>query len=123
MKKLSILPLFILLASLSGFSQYHISKDSLINQMQKGAPEKHIFVTGNDLQTIACLDKNENAVNLEITNRTGIRIIRKDNSKKTFYLNTVIITDSTIGGSKTHFFNAQIKAIRFSDIDKIEILK
>ena len=107
----------------SGFSQFHISRDSLIKQFEGSNTEQHIFVKGNDLPTVSCLDKNEKPYTLIVTNRTGIRIIQNDHSKVTFYFNTVRITDSTIGGSKTHFFNAPIKPVKFSNISKIEILK
>src|SRR5579863_1218853 len=105
------------------FGQYHISKDSLLTQFRQAGTEQHIFVKGNDVRNIICFDKNENKMSLPVTNRTGIRVIKTDNSKQTFYLNTVILTDSTITGDKTHFFSSHIQPIKFSDISKIEILK
>jgi|HubBroStandDraft_5_1064220.scaffolds.fasta_scaffold2164544_1 hypothetical protein len=57
------------------------------------------------------------------TNPTGIRFIKTDNSKQTFYLNTITLTDSTITEDKTHFFSSYIQLIKFYDISKIEILK
>ena len=119
--------LFVLISFLSicfgAISQLQISKDSLLKQFENTAPEKHVFVKGNDLTTITCLDKKGNMRTVGVTNRTGIRITENDKSRITFYLNTVALTDSTITGSKTHFFNAPIKPVRFSDIQKIEILR
>jgi hypothetical protein len=122
MKKILYLSI-LLVISAHGFTQFHISKESLIEQFKGSSKREHIFVRGNDLAIILCLDKNERQTDVPVNNRTGIRIFLNDKSKKTFYFNTVVLTDSTIGGSKTHFFNAQIKPIRFSDISKIEILK
>jgi hypothetical protein len=113
----------LMLVALTGFTQFHITKESLVEQFKGTGKRGHIFVRGNDLTIILCTDKNGHQTDVSVTNRTGIRIFLNDKSKKTFYFNTVVLTDSTIGGSKTHFFNAQIKPIRFSDISKIEILR
>jgi len=80
-------------------------------------------VKGNDLKTIKCLDKNGKEKEIIITNRTGVRITKVDNTRKTFYFNTLLIKDSSIVGSKTHFFNDQIRPIKFSDIIKIEVIE
>lgn len=113
----------LLIVSLAGFTQFHITKESLIEQFKGTGKREHIFVRGNDLTIVLCFDKNERQTDVPVTNRTAIRIFLNDKSKKTFYFNTVVLTDSTIGGGKTHFFNDKIKPIRFSDISKIEIFK
>lgn len=78
-------------------------------------------VTGNDLKTLKCIDSKGIEKIITITNRTGIRITRVDNSRTTFYINTLLLKDSSITGSKTHFFNMPIKPINFSDILKLEV--
>jgi hypothetical protein len=129
----------ILLALLSGCATYHISTESLLQQFADAHPEKkvmHFFagssrffiffstaVQGNDLRTIAVLDKNEKAYKLPISNTTSVRITRENGKKVTFYFNTLLLKDSTITGSKTHFFNAQISPIPFTEIKKIELQK
>ena len=136
MKKASFPLLFFFLFLLTGCATYHLSTQSLIEQFGNSSTEKkktllpvfpYIFfidpVTGNDLQTIKVLDKNGQEIVLPVTNRTGVRITRTDSSRTTFYFNTLLLKDSTITGSKTHFFNAHIKPINFKDISKIEIQK
>jgi len=123
MKKINFLMLCFLVISCSCYSQYHISVDSLLSQFKNAGSEKHIFIKGNDLKTFKCFNKKEEEQIITITNRTGIRVFQNDGSKKTFYFNTVILNDSTISGSKTHFFNAQIKPILLKDISRIEVLE
>jgi hypothetical protein len=126
---------------LSGFlffrcATYHLTTHSLLEQCADAQPQKKItlliappffffpgIVNGNDLTELYVFDQHENEKVIPVTNHTGIRITKKDNSKSTFYFDTVIIKDSTITGSKTHFFNAQIKPINLKDISKIEIQK
>jgi len=136
MKKASFPLLFFCLFLLTGCATYHLSTQSLVEQFGNSSTEKkkivlpifpYVFfvdpVTGNDLQTIKVLDKKGQEIVLPVTNRTGIRITKSDSSRTTFYFNTLLLKDSTITGSKTHFFNAHIKPINFKDISKIEIQK
>jgi hypothetical protein len=130
MKKIpGILP-FLGLLLLEGCSTYHVSTESLLGQFagtgteMKEAPILfYKAVRGNDLKFIHCLDDKGNEAIIEVTNRTGIRITKMDNSKTTFYFDTLILKDSSITGSKTHYANAPIKPIKFSEISKIEIQK
>ena len=113
---------------------YHLSTQSLLEQFAGTGTEKkttfliiapYVFfpgvVKGNDLTTIKCIGKNGEERVIAVTNRTEVRITKLDNTKTTFYFNTLLLKDSTITGSKTHFVNAQIKPVKFSDILKIEI--
>ncbi len=119
---------------LTGCATYHISTESLVQQFANTQPEKKYTylpsfpfipfgVNGNSLQTITVLDKNGNETVIPVTNRTSVRITRIDSSRTTFYFNTLLIQDSTISGSKTHFFEAHIKPMKLKDIAKIEIQK
>lgn len=119
---------------LTGCATYHISTDSLVQQFANTKPEKkYIYsptipfipfsVNGNSLQTITVLDKNGKETVIPVTNRTSVRITRIDSSRTTFYFNTLLIQDSTISGSKTHFFEAHFKPIKLQEIAKIEIQK
>ena len=134
MKKELFIPFFFCLCMLAGCATYHLSTKSLVDQFANSSTEKKkillpVFpytffvdpVTGNDLRTITCLDKNGHEKVITVTNRTGVRITKMDSSRTTFYFNTLLLKDSTITGSKTHFFNAHIKPISFRDISKIEI--
>jgi len=113
---------------LSGCASYIVSTTSLSeqlngNEVNKGYLLAHAAVKGNELKTIKCLDKNGREKEIPVTNRTGVRITRIDNSKTTFYFNTLLIKDSAITGSKTHFFNAEVTPIKISEISKIEIME
>lgn len=134
MKKESLFLLFFCLFLLTGCATYHLSTESLVEQFANSGTEKkkillpifpYVFfvdpVTGNDLTTIKVLDKNGQEKTIRITDHTGVRITKNDNSRTTFYFNTLLLKDSTITGSKSHFFNARIKPINFKDISKIEI--
>jgi len=133
MKK-SLLPLLVMPLLLTGCATYHLSTESLVQQFADTKPEKKyayeptlffipFSVTGNDLQTIKCLDKNGKETTIELTNRTSVRITLTDSSRTTFYFNTLLIKDSTISGSKTHFFTAHIRPIKLRDVAKIELQK
>lgn len=113
---------------------YHLSTQSLLDQFAHSTPQTKFtvlvvppffffpgIVKGNDLTSIKVLDKNGNEKVLQVTNRMGIRFTKVDSTRTTFYFNTLLLKDSTITGSKTHFFNDQIRPIRFVDIAKIEI--
>jgi hypothetical protein len=113
---------------MAGCASYKIATASLAEQINSHIVSKGYLlaqnaVKGNDLKTVRCIGKGGKEVDLPVTNRTGVRITKNDNSKTTFYFNTLIIKDSSIVGSKTHFFNAAITPIKFSDISKIEILE
>ena len=107
----------------TGCTAYHLSTQSFIEQLKDSRVQHHLFVKGNDLKIILCFDKGNRPTDISINHRTSIRIHLTNHTRQTFYLNTVTLTDSTVGGSKTHFFNAPVKAIKFGDISKIEIFK
>lgn len=113
---------------------YHISTESLLEQFAGSQKEKKILVfiappyffypgivDGNSLRDITVLDKNEVQHTFPVTGHMGIRITQNSGKRTTFYFNTLLLKDSAINGSKTHFFNARIKPIRFADISKIEL--
>ncbi|HTR31398.1 MAG TPA: hypothetical protein VMH27_19130 [Puia sp.] len=119
---------------LTSCATYHLSTESLVQQMAATQPErKYIYspdlpfipfsVEGNSLQRLRCLDKNGNTQIIDVTNRTSVRITLADSTRKTFYFNTLLIKDSTIAGSKTHFFEMRIKPILLKDVVKIEVQK
>ena len=113
---------------------YHLSTQILLEQCAASKKETKVtfliappfvffpgIVDGNDLSSLECLDKNNVEHVITVTNRTGIRITKKDSSRTTFYFNTLLIKDSTITGNKTHFVNAKIKPIKLDNISKIEV--
>jgi hypothetical protein len=109
-----------------GCTTYYLTTDKLVEQFINSTVEKKGYffpnaVKGNSLKTITCRDNSGNLHTIQITDRTQIRITKNNNSRTTLYFNTLILKDSTITGSKTHFFNDQIKPITFSEISKIEI--
>lgn len=133
MKK-TLLPLLVIPLLLTSCTTYHLSTQSLVQQFADTKPEKkYIYlpslpfipfsVSGNSLQTIKCLDKHGKETTIVVTNRTSVRITRTDSSRTTFYFNTLLIRDSTISGSKTHFFEAYITPIKLRDVAKIELQK
>ena len=112
---------------LSGCASYRVSVNSLSeqlngNEVNRGYLLAHSAVKGNELKTIRCTDKNGNAKEIVVTNRTGVRITKADSSRKSFYFNTLLIKDSAVTGSMTHFFKDNITPIKLSDIIKIEIM-
>lgn len=124
--RVAIAMIFVIL--LASCATYQVSTTSLSEQLNGDAVSKGFLfasdaVKGNDLKTIKCVDKNGKDKDIPVTNRTGIRITKLDKSKTSLYFNTILIKDSAITGSKTHFFNALIKPIRLSEISKIEIMK
>jgi hypothetical protein len=121
---------FVLLCSilLASCVTYKISISSLSNQLNSNIVSKGYLlaqdnVKGNDLKTIKCIGKKNKEIDIAVTNRTGVRITKNDSTRTTFYFNTLIIRDSAIVGSKTHFFNATTKPIKFSEISTIEIME
>ena len=111
---------------LTGCATYQVSTTSLSEQINGDVVSKGFLlaanaVKGNDLKVIKCVDKNGTEKEIIVTHRTGIKITKTDNSKTSLYFNTILIKDSSITGSKSHFFNAPIKPINFSEISKIEI--
>jgi hypothetical protein len=119
---------------LTGCATYHLTTESLVQQMADTQPEKKytympsfpfipFSVDGNSLHQLKCLDKNGKETSIDVTNRTSVRITLADSSRKTFYFNTLLIKDSTLSGSKTHFFEMHIKPINLRDVVKIEVQK
>lgn len=119
----------VFIAGLSGCATYTVTTQSLTAQFADVAIEKkeapllfYKAVYGNQLTAIKCLDKKGNEKTLPVTNHTGVRITKADNSKVTFYFDTMILQDSSITGSKSHFFKAPVK-VYFNEITKIELQK
>ena len=87
---------------------YQVSTKSLSEQLNGNIVSKGFLIAtdavkGTDLKTIKCVDKKGNEKEIPITHRTGIRITKIDNSKTSLYFNNILIKDSSITGSKTHF--------------------
>lgn len=127
MKRYIIPFALLLLVSFSGCAVYEISTNSLVTQLKNTGTEDKGFlspgsVQGNTLQAVTCTDKHGKEVTLSVTNRTGVRITLTDHSRKTFYFNTLLVQDSAVYGSKTHFFNASVKPVKISNISKIQIM-
>lgn len=145
MKK-TILPfLFFGFSLLTSCATYHISMQSLVEQMANSGTEKKTSeaitgdlrfsrrlsvviyyegtVKGNTLTKITCLDNKGKEATLDVNNKTSVRITKADSSRVTFYFNTLLVHDSTISGSKTHFFEWQIQPVLLRDVSKIEIQK
>jgi hypothetical protein len=80
-------------------------------------------VTGNALAAIKVMDQNNKEHTIPVTNHTGVRITKKDGTRKTFYFDTLLIKDSTINGKKSHFVRIDINPIKLDDIIKIELQK
>src|SRR5258706_7194998 len=131
-----VMPLFICACLTTSCATYHLSNQSLLEQFSDSRTETKViifiappyvffpgFVKGNDVRAIICLDQNQKENVIPVTRRTGVRITKQDGTRTTFYFDTLLLKDSTISGSKTHFFNAPIHPIRLGDIRKIEIQK
>jgi hypothetical protein len=118
---------------LTGCATYHLTTQSLLQQFantQKETKVNYIValplifpgtVTGNTLQEIKVLDSNGKEQFIPVTNRTSVRITKRDGKRSTFYFDTLIIQDSTITGKKDHFFGINIKPINLNSIEKIEL--
>ena len=78
-------------------------------------------LSGNDVHQITCYDNNERENTIDITNHTGIRIYKKDGTKKTFYLQSLYIKDSLITGKVSQIMGIKIKPINLNDVDRIEV--
>ncbi|MBS1600700.1 MAG: hypothetical protein JST75_20930 [Bacteroidetes bacterium] len=125
--------LFAIVIFLAGCTTYHLTTESLLQQFADVTPETKknfivafplIFpgiVTGNSLTEIKVLDQNNKEHTLPVTNHTGVRITKKDGTRKTFYFDTLLIQDSTINGKKSHFVGIDIKPIKLDEIEKIEL--
>jgi hypothetical protein len=125
--------LWAILILLTGCATYHITTESLLQQFADVTPETKknfiiafplIFpgtVKGNSLTEIKVLDQNNKERILPVTSHTGVRITKKDGSRKTFYFDTLLIQDSTINGKKSHFVGIDIKPFKLADIAKIEL--
>jgi hypothetical protein len=134
MKTMKKIPVISLTFLLTGCTTYHLSTQSLLEQFAGAQKQKKILlviappylfypgiVDGNDLTEIEVLDKKNKAHILPVTTHTGVKITQKSGKHTTFYFNTLLLKDSTITGSKTHFLEARIKPIKFEDIEKIEL--
>ncbi len=132
--KLSLkLVLLVTILFLHACTTYHLSTESLLQQFANSQPETKInfivalplifpgVVTGNSLAEVKVLDPNDNEHIIPVTNHTGVRITKKDGTRKTFYFDTLLIKDSTINGKKSHFIGLDIKPIKLDDISKIEL--
>jgi hypothetical protein len=130
-----LLATFLILGVLaaSGCTTYHISKHSLMTQMESAVATEGTFVfpagglfmfkkvMSNGIRELVVIDNDGNEVRLRITQRTGIRIYKNDGKRKTFYFDTMFIYNDCVVGQNTHFFTSPIEPIPFESIVKIEI--
>jgi hypothetical protein len=112
---------------------YRLTTESLLQQFADVHPETKInfivalplifpgTVTGNSLTEIKVTDQNNKEHTIPVTSHTGVRITKKDGTRKTFYFDTLLIKDSTINGKKSHFAGLDIKPITLDEIEKIEL--
>jgi len=117
----------------AGCTTFHLTTESLLQQFADVHTETKtnfiiafplIFpgtVNGNTLTEIKVLDQNNKEHTIPVTNHTGVRITKKDGTRKTFYFDTLLIKDSTINGKKSHFVGLDINPIKLDDIAKIEL--
>jgi len=122
-----------LLLLVSSCETYHISTQSLLEQLANTKKEKKVnfifafpvffpgVVTGNSLNQVRVLDKTEKEFIMPVTHRTGVRITKKDGTRKTFYFDTLLVQDSIITGKNDHFIGINIKPINLNNIEKIEL--
>lgn len=128
-----ILCAILVISVLSGCTTYHLSAESLVEQFSDVHPEtkKLTFVvlplfysgtvTGNSLDKIKVLDEKGQEHVIPVNGHTGVRITKKDGTRKTFYFDTLLIKDSTINGKKSHLLNLDINPINLNNIASIEI--
>src|SRR5271156_5148597 len=113
--------LIAILCLLTGCTTYHITTQSLQAQLAGTPAEKKgnllipvDNIKGNALRQITVLDPKGKEKVLPVNYHTGVKITRKSGKHTTFYFDTLLLTDSTISGSKTHLFNARITPIPFA---------
>ncbi len=133
MKVKRVAIMFVSLVVMSGCATYHITTTSLLEQLATSQPEKKInyivalpivfpgVVTGNSLKEIKVFDKDEHECIIPVSRQTGVRITKKDGTRKTFYFDTLLVKDSTITGKNDHFFGVNITPINLNNVDKIEL--
>jgi len=146
MKRYIIVCLSLML--LAGCQTYHMSRGDLLEQfanakhegkrppsffMQPGLIPVATTVVmfgffpgvaeGTDLKEVKVYDKKGQPVIIPLTDHTGVKITKNDSSHVIFYFNTLEIKDSTITGSKTHFFEWRVTPIKLKDVARIEIQK
>ena len=128
--KIQIL-LFLSVLLLSSCTTYQIPVDSFKEQFQDRDPAKlNRVVTktsfgefeylANTMDTIYCLDKNNNVKKLKKKPSLEMKIILKDGKKSYFYADQVIIRDGIVCGERSMFLNLS-KCISIDEIEKIEI--
>lgn len=102
---------------LTSCATYYLTPQSLRNQLQNAHPDGN----SNGISKINCVDKDGKEKVLVVTNHTGIRITKKDDTKKTFVFMTAYIQDSLLKGCSSAILGIPIKPIKISDIKKIEL--
>jgi hypothetical protein len=112
---------------------YHLTTESLLQQFADVHPETKTnlivilplffpgVVTGNSLTAVTVLDRDNKEHIIPVTSHTGVRITKKDGTRKTFYFDTLLVKDSTINGKKSHYLGLSIKPIKLDDIATIEL--
>lgn len=117
----------------TGCATYHMTTQSLLEQLANTQPQKKVnfivalplvfpgIVNGNSLTNIKVLDKNNKECIIPVSRQTGVRITKKDGTRKTFYFDTLLIQDSMITGKKDHFLGINITPINLNNIEKIEL--
>jgi hypothetical protein len=70
---------------------------------------------------IRCLDKNEEEGMLRVSQKTQIRVTKKDKTRCVFYYDTIKMKDSIITGIKSKDLHLKIEPIKLSDVVKVEI--
>ncbi|HPI10297.1 MAG TPA: hypothetical protein PLK63_04620 [Catalimonadaceae bacterium] len=110
---------------------YHTTVDRLAASFQYVGEGSHVALTtgmayhapGNNLNRIKVLDKEGYETELIVTFQTSICITKKDGSKTSFLLSTMMLKDSIITGNRSNMVGLPIKPIHLRDVEKIEFKK
>src|SRR5882762_2641817 len=102
------------------FKQLYAKTDSSKSTYLHYNGRKYFVHSAAAIQTIHCIDKKGNAVELQNGLAIEIRFTDTQNHKTIFYFDTMLMNDSTIIGSQSRFDPSLMKLIQLNDVARIQ---
>jgi hypothetical protein len=111
-----LIPLESLKAQFSG-----IDSSNFVNVVVRGPIGERYNYLANPIETIVCVDKQNNPAELKISPSIEMRVTDRDNKKSILYFDRIFLDKTYLYGVQSRFITSITKTIPLIDITKIEV--
>ncbi len=100
---------------------YGIDSTKLVSVIVRGPVGERYDYLANPIQTISCIDKQNNPASLNNSPSIEMRVTDTNNKKTIFYFDRIFVNKTFLYGVQSRFISSITKTIPLKDITKIEV--